>query len=154
MSNSQNTSDYKSEIQVAISTLVASLGFFKAQELTDFIHILKSSTIINTISISNLFDKVGVAYIILPFVGILLYFAYLICVGFSLFCVFKQRPAKQHQQSILYAVICYFCLQFLLITVTFAEKPTDNSKATKSVVIQMDSLYIHIPYDSITTKKK
>jgi len=53
MSNSQNTSDYKSEIQVAISTLVASLGFFKAQELTDFIHILKSSTIINTISISK-----------------------------------------------------------------------------------------------------
>lgn len=153
MSNRQTTSNYRSEIQVAISTLVAGLGFFKAQELTDFIHILKSSTIINTISFSNLFDKIGIASILLPFFGILLYFAYLICVGFSLYCVFRQRPAKQHQNSILYAVICYFCLQFLLITVTFADKPDDTSKKSKNIIIQMDSLYIHVPYDSITINK-
>lgn len=155
-----NNNDYKSEIQVAISTLVASLGFYKVQELTDFIKTIKNVSIFsnplhNTPNPSfGELIKTDFTVVVFPFIGMLLYFGYLFFVAFSLYSIFKQLSAKKHQQSILYAVTCYFTLQIFMIGLTFAEKKPENTKPTKNVVIQMDSLYIHIPFDSITTKKK
>ena len=154
-----NSNDYKSEIQVAISTLVASLGFYKVQELTDFIKTIKNVSIFSN-PLHNTPNptfgeliKTDFTVVVFPFIGMLLYFGYLFFVAFSLYCIFKQLSPKKHQQSILYAVTCYFTLQIFMIGLTFAEKKTENTKPTKNVVIQMDSLYIHIPFDSITTKK-
>jgi len=147
MSNNQNISDYKSEIQVAISTLVASLGFYKVQELTDFIHTIKN---VNGIPINSDFTVV-----LFPFIGMLLYLAYLFCVAFSLYCIFKHLNPKKHQMSILFAVTCYFTLQILMIGLTLSEpiKATkfEKQEPKKVIMIKMDSLNVYVPYDSIAT---
>ena len=150
MINNQKISDYKTEIQVAITTLVASLGFYKVQELTDFIHTIKN---VNGIPINNDFTV-----ILFPFIGMLLYLAYLFCVAFSLYCIFKQLNPKKHQMSILFAVCCYFALQFLMIGLTLSE-PTKSTKSEKQeppklILIKTDSLNVYVHYDSITIRKK
>ncbi|MGX5818739.1 hypothetical protein ACWKWU_11115 [Chitinophaga lutea] len=136
------TSAYRSEIQVAISTLVASLGFFKVQELTDFIHAIKKVT----------FLKIGGDFtvVIFPFIGMLLYIGYLFCVAFSLHCIFTDKPPKRHQIAILNAVACYFGLQILMIGLTLTEKPESTSSVKGEILIQSDSLRLRIPLDSVT----
>ena len=69
--------EYKKDIQVGITTLVASLGFFKVQELSDFIASIKSfakgsegfieSTTIHTISGNR--DIIDYTKLIFPFLG-------------------------------------------------------------------------------------
>jgi hypothetical protein len=155
-----NNNDYKSEIQVAISTLVASLGFYKVQELTDFIKTIKNVSIFynplhNTPNPSfGELIKTDFTVIVFPFIGMLLYFGYLFFVAFSLYCIFKQMSPRKHQQSILYAVTCYFTLQVFMIGLTFAEKKSDYITTKKEFIIQTDSLYIHVPFDSIMKKKE
>lgn len=149
MPNSIN--EYKSEIQVAVSTLVASLGFYKVQELTDFIHTIKN---VNGLPVNNDFTVV-----LFPFVGMLLYLAYLFCVAFSLYCIFKQLDPKKHQMAILFAVSSYFTLQILMIGLTLTEKTPNTAKvesavSKKVIMLKIDSLDIFVPYDSIATRKK
>ena len=144
-------SEYKSEIQVAVSTLVASLGFYKVQELTDFIHTIKN---VNGLPVNNDFTVV-----LFPFIGMLLYLAYLFCVAFSLYCIFKQLDPKKHQMAILFAVSCYFTLQILMIGLTLTEKSPKTAKVEtvapkKVIMLKVDSLDIFVPYDSIATRKK
>lgn len=139
-----NLNEYRSELQVAISTLVAGLGFYKAQELTDFIHSIKN--------VSGLTVLSDITSVLFPFVGFILYFGYLLCVAYSLFCIYKQNRPKQHQTSILFAVSCYFGLQILMIGIIWNEKQ-DIQNLSKTVVIRIDSLNFYIPYDSVSVQK-
>ena len=114
--------EYKKDIQVGITTLVASLGFFKVQELSDFIASIKTfaisnegfieSTTIHTIEGTR--SIIDFTALIFPFWGVIIYFTYLFAIAMSLYYIYKNKP-KNHQKSIFLAVTCYFSLQILII---------------------------------------
>jgi hypothetical protein len=135
--------EYRAELQVAISTLVAGLGFYKAQELADFIHSIKD--------INLLQGNVNYLILIFPFFGFILYFGYLISVAFSLYFIYKESMHQQHQKAILFAVSCYFALQILMILIIWNTKKDDtqSNRMLNTFIIRTDSLEISVPYDTI-----
>ena len=100
-------SNYKLEIQLGILGIIASLGFFKIDELTSFISIL-SATFKNIAYV----EKGDLLLIFLIVVIIFFYILYFLTFSFALYRLFK---GKSIIKIILYTVSFYFAMYFLLI---------------------------------------
>lgn len=103
-----NQNLFKEEVQVGVTSLVASLGLYKTQELIDFIGSIKGS---------NLSDP-DYFHLSAAFIGFILYIGYLGSVGASLIFIYKDNP-KNHKNAILFAVASYFALQILLLLIVW-----------------------------------